>query len=93
MSFVLSSRASFDGRLQYSKPKHEIPKDNNTDQSACSLVHPGLYPEDSLEAAFADAAVDSLHDSNIKLIPILREKDKVKQVQFGSTVYAAHATC
>nr|UZD11052.1 glutathione s-transferase 2 [Macrocystis pyrifera] len=41
----------------------------------------GLYPEDALEAAFADAAVDAVGDSHMKLVPTIQEKDKAKQAE------------
>nr|ABR09272.1 glutathione S-transferase 2 [Laminaria digitata] len=41
----------------------------------------GLYPEDALEAALADAAVDSVGDNHMKLAPTVQQKDKVQQME------------
>ena len=55
------------------------------------LFYLGLYPEDTLEAAFADAAVDAVGDNQMKLAPTVQEKDMTKKVRFGSTVSLARA--
>ena len=47
----------------------------------------GLYPEDALEAALADAAVDSVGDNHMKLAPTVQQKDKVQQVRLATTVF------
>ena len=63
----------------------EIPKNSSTHFSPFfPLPHSGLYPEDALEAAFADAAVDAVGDSHMKLAPTVQEKDLDKKVRFRS---------
>ena len=54
------------------------------------LFYSGLYPEDPLEAAFADAVVDAVGDNNMRLVPTVQEKDMTKKVRFGSTVSVLH---
>ena len=54
------------------------------------LFYSGLYPEDPLEAAFADAAVDAVGDNHMRLAPTVQEKDMTKKVRFGSTVSVLH---
>ncbi|CAM9421625.1 unnamed protein product [Laminaria digitata] len=41
----------------------------------------GLYPEDPEEAAFADAAVDSVADNHMKLAPAIQQKDQAKKME------------
>nr|WEX24894.1 glutathione S-transferase [Saccharina japonica] len=51
----------------------------------------GLYPEDPLEAAFVDAAVDSVVDNHMKLAPTMPEKDQAKKVRLASVGSVLHA--
>eukprot|EP00904_Undaria_pinnatifida_P006911 jgi/Undpi1/334/HiC_scaffold_1.g00330.m1 len=41
----------------------------------------GLYPEDALEAAYADAAVDAVADNHMELRPAVLEKDEAKKME------------
>ena len=46
-------------------------------------MYSGLYPEDPLEAAYADAAVDAVGDNHMELRPTVQEKDEAKKVRFA----------
>ena len=75
----------------YPLPVDEIPKNISTYLSPFfPLPHSGLYPEDALEAAFADAAVDAVADNHTRLAPTVQEKDQDKKVRFRSAESAYH---
>lgn len=64
---------------------------NSTDLSPfIPLLYSGLYPDDHIEAAFADAAVNAVGDNHMRLAPTVLEKDKANQVWFPSTVSICH---
>ena len=56
--------------------------DRNHHSMVYPCVYPGLYPEDPLEAAYADAAVDAVADNHMELRPTVQEKDQAKKVRF-----------
>ena len=77
----------------YPLPANELSKSHSTDISPFFfplLFYLGLYPEDTLEAAFADAAVDAVGDNHTRLEPTVLEEDMAKKVRFGSTVSVLH---
>lgn len=44
------------------------------------FVRAGLYPTDTLEAAFVDAAVDAVGDNHMVLRPAVQEQDVTRKV-------------
>ena len=44
-------------------------------------LFPGLYPEDPIVAAFADAAMDAVIDMHFHLRPTVHEQDPAKKVR------------
>ncbi|CAM9910824.1 unnamed protein product, partial [Sphacelaria rigidula] len=50
----------------------------------------GLYPHDPVEAAFADAAVDSVSDMHSRLAPTVAEKDMAKKMEMRKALVAGY---